>query len=76
MELINGENISEFNNLLFSPQEKSHQRPQILEKSDNKEQSGSRSNTASFMFFFAGNQIFLFCSRNQSRKCSRAKIML
>ena len=51
MELINGENISEFNNLLFSPQEKSHQRPQILEKSDNKEQSRSRSNTAFFMFF-------------------------
>ena len=60
MELINGENISEFNNLLFSPQEKSHQRPQILEKSDNKEQSGSRSNTASFMFFLLGIRFFFF----------------
>ena len=42
------------------PQEKSHQRPQILEKSDNKEQSGSRSNTASFMFFLLGIRFFFF----------------
>ena len=56
MELINGENISEFNNLLFSPQEKSHQRPQILEKSDNKEQSGSQSNI-SLCFIKIGQKI-------------------